>query len=216
MTVSFSPRMLTSVTSAGIETVIGSEPTGATAFTPPGPAPPEMRSSRSSGTAEFGGGHRSGHQRVVERQHADAGRVRRETSLLAHLIFRIRVAVVQVEAQRQHAAMRRELDEDALRRIAAGQHVAEIQLGLDAHAKRRRARQVRRRLRGLHHRGGASLHRRGCLLGLPRKTQRRHRQEQGGDKIRRLPTTDYRLTTIYQTHNRLQSDPMSSGRRSGA
>ena len=46
---SFSPRMLTVCSSAGIVTLIDSEPVGATALTPPGPAPPDTRSIRSAG-----------------------------------------------------------------------------------------------------------------------------------------------------------------------
>jgi hypothetical protein len=40
--------MLTESSVAGMTTVIGSAPMGATAFTPPGPAPPDTRSSRSA------------------------------------------------------------------------------------------------------------------------------------------------------------------------
>jgi len=47
ITDSFSPRMPTSFTPAGISSTIRSTPVGATALTPPGPAPPEMRSNRS-------------------------------------------------------------------------------------------------------------------------------------------------------------------------
>jgi hypothetical protein len=47
-TMSLSPRMLTcSPTDSGSSMVTSSEPLGATAFTPPGPAPPAMRSKRS-------------------------------------------------------------------------------------------------------------------------------------------------------------------------
>ena len=48
MTVSFSPSTLTcSPTFSGSCIVMNSVPLGATAFTPPGPAPPAMRSNRS-------------------------------------------------------------------------------------------------------------------------------------------------------------------------
>src|SRR6266550_2354496 len=45
---SFSPRMLTLCSSSGIVIAIDSVPVGATALTPPGPAPPPMRSTRSA------------------------------------------------------------------------------------------------------------------------------------------------------------------------
>ena len=48
-TASFSPRMLTRCSVSGIWIEIGSDPVGATAFTPPGPAPPPIRSTRSLG-----------------------------------------------------------------------------------------------------------------------------------------------------------------------
>ena len=45
---SFSPRMLTCIASSGMTIDTGSVPVGATAFKPPGPLPPEMRSARSA------------------------------------------------------------------------------------------------------------------------------------------------------------------------
>ena len=53
-TVSFSPRMRDfGELGRKLDSEIGSVPTGATALTPPGPAPPLMRSSRSSARAEL-------------------------------------------------------------------------------------------------------------------------------------------------------------------
>ena len=78
------------------------------------------------------------------RQHADHRRVLREAAARANVLLRVRVPVVQVEQQRRRAGVRRNGDEDALRRIASGEHEAEDRAGLDPGAERLRTAHVGR------------------------------------------------------------------------
>ena len=89
---------------------------GATALRPPGPAPPSIRSTRSDAVPELALDGRPADERVVHRQRADARRVARVGPVRLHLLFRVRVPVVQIEGERHRSAMRRQRDEHALPR----------------------------------------------------------------------------------------------------
>ena len=116
-------------------TTTGSLPIGATAFTPPGPAPPETRSYRSFAAAELAL-HRAPPQQIAgHRQHADTAVYFAKPRPAPHLLFRIGVTVVQGEGQRRRAGVRRDRDDHALCRIAAGEHEAEVGARADAGAE---------------------------------------------------------------------------------
>ena len=138
--ISFSPRIVTSVSSAASGSVIGFDADRRNRFDPAWAGAAADALEQIVGPPELGRDDRARQQRVVERQHADAGDIRRVRGLQPHFFFRVGVAVVQVEPQRHRSAVRRQLDDDALLRIPPGQHIAILALGLDAGAERRRAR----------------------------------------------------------------------------
>ena len=74
-------------------------------------------------------------QRVVERQHSDRCRVVTERGFRLDQLLGIGVAIVQLERQRDGAAMRWDAHEHSGLRIAPGEHVAEATAGLEPDAQ---------------------------------------------------------------------------------
>src|SRR5262249_19632357 len=82
-------------------------------------------------------------ERIVHCEHADRGRVSTIPAFRLHFFFRIRVTIVEVEADGDWTAMRRKLDEDASHGLATGHHITVQRLAGDTHAERRRTRHLR-------------------------------------------------------------------------
>ena len=141
---STSPRMLTSFTAAGISTRTSSLPSGATALTPPGPAPPEMRSYEILRRSKFGLHGAPAEQIRLHRQHRHHGGVFRKASPGPDILVRVRVTIVQIEDQRGGAGVRGDRNPNALLRIAPGQDEAVGRAGLDAEPERLRTLELRR------------------------------------------------------------------------
>jgi len=106
---------------------------------------------------------------VVHRQHTDGGRVARVRTIRLHLLFGVRVAIVQIERQRDRPFVFRDPDDDPGRGIAFAHDVAVLELRVHADAERRRTDHLwrlffrrRRRHCGLPRRRAASLRRRWC------------------------------------------------------
>ena len=107
------PTMLISPTPSGTVTRIASPPTGATALTPPGPAPPLTRSTRLGLPAELGEHDRPRQHRFGGR-HGSAGQILDIASAPRHLGLGIGMTAVQREGHGRGAAMRRNHHDDTV------------------------------------------------------------------------------------------------------
>ena len=129
--------------------------------------------------------HRPANQRVVHRQHADGGEVARVGLVRLHLLLRVQLEVVQIEGERRRSFVGRYLDEDAGRRIAAGNHFAERDLRLHADAERRRT-SVMSGTPFLDRRGGRRRLLGGRLLGLRERGHRDRQCDEAGREAQRM------------------------------
>ena len=119
---------------------MNSSPIGATALTPPGPAPPPIRSNKVLLSAELALDHRPVNQRVVHRQDADGGSVFAIRLLQLHELRQNKCADCAARNDIvSGATMRRNGDDYPLLGVVAGQHIAKAAASRDADAELGRA-----------------------------------------------------------------------------